>query len=117
MSYTESELVEPTSSRNTGHQVRDGCAITQSKIMTQIFPVGKQHGQEMEKSLRKRNAETTGIQLKGRTQGLGTITEAMEWSQKGPYNYCHLKYPMSRRMSQMKIFTCNHLTKYDDSCA
>jgi hypothetical protein len=28
----ERELVEPTSSRKTGHQVRDGFAIPQSKL-------------------------------------------------------------------------------------
>ena len=30
----EMELVEPTSSRKTGHQVRDEVAIPQSKILT-----------------------------------------------------------------------------------
>jgi hypothetical protein len=28
----EKELVEPSSSRKTGHQVRDGVAISQSKL-------------------------------------------------------------------------------------
>jgi hypothetical protein len=28
----ERELIEPTSSRKTGHQVRDGVAIPQSKL-------------------------------------------------------------------------------------
>ena len=32
----ERELVESTSSRNTGHQVRDGAANPQSKTLTQI---------------------------------------------------------------------------------
>jgi hypothetical protein len=33
MSYSgERELIEPTSRRNSGHQVRDGVAITQSKL-------------------------------------------------------------------------------------
>jgi hypothetical protein len=33
MTYTgDRELVEPTSSRKTGHQVRDGVAIPQSKL-------------------------------------------------------------------------------------
>jgi hypothetical protein len=33
MPYTgERELIEPTSSKKTGHQVRDGVAIPQSKL-------------------------------------------------------------------------------------
>jgi hypothetical protein len=33
----ERELIEPTSSRKTGHQVRDGVAILQSKSQTQNY--------------------------------------------------------------------------------
>jgi hypothetical protein len=35
----EREVVEPTFSRKTGHQVRDGVAIPQSKTLTHIVPV------------------------------------------------------------------------------
>jgi hypothetical protein len=35
----ERELVEPTSSRNTGHQVWDGIAIPQSNFWPTIVPV------------------------------------------------------------------------------
>jgi hypothetical protein len=35
----ERELVEPTSSRKTGHQVRDGVANPQSKLSLIIVPV------------------------------------------------------------------------------
>jgi hypothetical protein len=35
----ERKLLEPSSSRKTGHQVRDGVAIPQSKLLPIIVPV------------------------------------------------------------------------------
>jgi hypothetical protein len=43
----ERELIDPTSSRETGHQVRDGVAIPQYERIT---------GMEMERSLSKRKS-------------------------------------------------------------
>ena len=41
------ELIEPTSSRKIGHQVRDGIAIPQSKTLTHICSCLKElHGQK-----------------------------------------------------------------------
>ena len=48
----ERELIEPTFSRKTGHQVRDGVAIPQS----QLFLCERITGMEMERSLRKRRS-------------------------------------------------------------
>ena len=62
------ELVEPTSSRKTGHQVRDEVAIPQS----QLFLSERIAGMEMERP---------------------DITETMEHSQKGIYHDCLLKDP------------------------
>jgi hypothetical protein len=42
----ERELIEPTSSRKTGHQVRDGVAIPQSKLWPKIVPVWKNYRDE-----------------------------------------------------------------------
>jgi hypothetical protein len=51
------ELVEPTSSRMTGYQVRDGVAIQQSKTLTYNCSRLKElQGQKMEKNLRKRRS-------------------------------------------------------------
>jgi hypothetical protein len=46
------ELVEPTSSTKTGHQVWEGVAIPQSKLI--IFLSERTAGTEMERILRKR---------------------------------------------------------------
>jgi hypothetical protein len=49
----ERELIEPNSSRKTGHQVKDGIAIPQSKLWPIIVPVWKNCRDGMERSLRK----------------------------------------------------------------
>ena len=58
MSYSgERELVELTSSRKTGHQVRDEVAIPQSKILTHNCSCLKElQGKKMVKILRKRRS-------------------------------------------------------------
>jgi hypothetical protein len=69
----ERELTEPTSSRKTGHQVRDWVLIPQSKLCPIIVPVRKscrdRNGEEPEKKKVQQQAQS-GIQLKGRSQGL-----------------------------------------------
>jgi hypothetical protein len=40
---SEKELLEPTSNRETGHWVRDGVAIPQSKFWPIIVPVWKNY--------------------------------------------------------------------------
>jgi hypothetical protein len=69
----EMELVEPTSSRKTGQQVRDGVAFPQSQLWHIIVPVWKnyrdENGEVPEETKVQRQAQS-GIQLKGRSQGL-----------------------------------------------
>jgi hypothetical protein len=63
------ELIEPTSSRKTGHQVRDGVAIPQSQFWPIIVPVWKNYkdgnGEESEEK-KVQWQDQSGIQLKGR---------------------------------------------------
>ena len=83
----ERELVEPTSSRKTGHQVRDGVAILQSKFWPIIVPVWKNYrdgdGEEPEEKKAQRQAQS-GIQLKGRSQGLILLLRLWSTHKKGP---------------------------------
>jgi hypothetical protein len=69
----ERELIEPTSSRKTGHQMREEVAIPQSKFWSIIVPVWKNYGngngEEPEKKKVQQQAQS-GIQLKVRSQGL-----------------------------------------------
>jgi hypothetical protein len=48
------ELVEPPSSKKTGHQVRDTVDLPQSKLLPILFLSERTAGMGMEKSLRKR---------------------------------------------------------------
>jgi hypothetical protein len=50
------ELIEPISSRKTGHQMRHGVAIPQSKLSPKLFLSERTAGMEMERSLRKRRS-------------------------------------------------------------
>jgi hypothetical protein len=52
----EREIIEPTSSRKIGHQVREGVAIPQSKPWPIIVPIWRIIGMEMERSWRKRRS-------------------------------------------------------------
>ena len=69
----EREFMEPTSSRKTGHQMRDGVAIPQSKLSSINVPVRKNYrdgkGEESEGKMVQRQTQS-GILLKGRHQGL-----------------------------------------------
>ena len=71
MCYTgERELIEPTSS--TGHQMRDGVAIPQSKTLTQFLLSDRTAGRKMEKNLRKRRSSDrpNWDPTQGKAQGL-----------------------------------------------
>jgi hypothetical protein len=67
----ERELIEPTSSRKTGHQVRDGVAI--SHLWSITVPVWKNYsdgnGEEPEEKKVQQQAQR-GIQHKEKSQGL-----------------------------------------------
>jgi hypothetical protein len=69
----ERELIEPTSSRKWWHHVRDGVAIPQSYLWPIIVPVWKKYrdgnGKKPEEKKVQEQAQS-GIQLKGRSQGL-----------------------------------------------
>ena len=48
------ELVKPTSSIKTGHQLRDGVATSQSKTDPELFLSERTAGTKMEKRLREK---------------------------------------------------------------
>jgi hypothetical protein len=92
------ELIEPTCSRKTGHQVREGVVIPQSKLWPIIVPIWKNfkdgNGEVPEEKIHRQ--AQSGIQLKGRCQARpDTITEAMECSQKRIYHGFPPKGPTS----------------------
>jgi hypothetical protein len=81
------ELTEPPSSRKTGHQVKDGVAIPQSHLWPIIVPVWKNYrdrnGKEPEEKKVQLQAQS-GIQLKGRSQGLTLILKLRNAHKKRP---------------------------------
>jgi hypothetical protein len=83
----ERELIEPTSSRKTGHQVRDGVATPQSHPWPIIVPVWKNYrdgnGEEPEEKKVQWQAQS-GIQLKGRPQGPTLLLRLWSSHKKGP---------------------------------
>jgi hypothetical protein len=83
MSYSvERELIEPTSSRKTGHQVRDEVAIPQSELWPIIFPVWKNcrdgNGEEPEEKKVQWQAQS-GMQVKERPQDLTLTKMGLSW--------------------------------------
>ena len=69
----ERELIEPTSSRKTRLQVRDGFAIPQSHLWSINDPVWKNYRDGNEEELEEKKIQwqaQSGIQLKRRSQGL-----------------------------------------------
>jgi hypothetical protein len=83
----QSELIEPTSSRKTGDQVRDEVATPQSQLWLIIVPVWKNYrdgnGEEPEEKKVQRQAQSE-IQLKGRSQGLTLLLRLWRVHKKGP---------------------------------
>jgi hypothetical protein len=80
------ELVESTSSRKTGHQVRDGVAILQSKLWPIIVPVWKycrdRNGEDPEEMKVQLQAQS-GIQLEGKPYGLTLLLRVWNAHKKG----------------------------------
>jgi hypothetical protein len=83
----ERELIEPTSSRKTGHQVRDGVAIPLSHLWPIIVSLWKNsrdgNGEEPVKKKVQWQAQS-GIQLKGQSQGLILLLRLQSAHKKGP---------------------------------
>ena len=79
-------LIEPTSSRKTRHQVRDGVAIPQSHVWPIIVHIWKNYwdgsGEEPEEKKAQWQAQS-GIQLKGRLQGLTLLLRLWCTPKKG----------------------------------
>jgi hypothetical protein len=86
----ERELIESTSSRKTGHQVRVGVAIPQSH---NCFCLRELQGWKW-RGAGEKEGSATGPKwdsAQGEVPRPDTITEAMEGSQKGIYHNCLLK--------------------------
>jgi hypothetical protein len=88
MSYSgERKLVEPTSIRKTGHQVRDRVAIPQSNTVTQncscLKELQEKNGEQPEEKEAQQQAQI-GIQLKGRSQGLTLLLRLWPAHKKRP---------------------------------
>jgi hypothetical protein len=83
----EREHIESTSSRKTGHQMRDGVAIPQSQLWSITVPVWKNYrdGNGEKPEEKKVQWQTqSGIQLKGRSQGLTLLLRLWDAHKKGP---------------------------------
>ena len=83
----ERELIEPTPSRKTGHKVRAGVAIPRSQLWPIIFPAWKKYrdgdGEELE-AKKVQWQDQSGIQLKGRSQGLTPLLRLWSAHKKAP---------------------------------
>jgi hypothetical protein len=82
----ERELTEPTSRRQTGHQVRDGGTIPQSHLWSIIVPVWKNYrdwnaGKPEEKKIHWQ--AKSGIQLKDKFRGLTLLLWLRSTHKKG----------------------------------
>jgi len=94
----ERELTESTSCRKTGHHVRDGVAIPQSKLRPIILPrLKEKQGWKWRRSWRKESPATAPKWNPAQVEAPrpDTITEAMGHSQKGTCHDCSLKDPTS----------------------
>jgi hypothetical protein len=82
----ERELIEPTSSRKTGHQVWDGVAIPQSKLWPISVPVWKNYrdgNRQKPKEKKVQQQAQSGIQLRGKSQGLALLLRLWSAHKKG----------------------------------
>jgi hypothetical protein len=103
----ERELIEPTSSRKAGHQVRDGVAIPQSHFWPIIVPVWKNYrngnGEEPVEKKVQRQAQS-GIQLKGRSQGLILLLRLWNTHKKG-----FIMTALQKTQHTAERFRCSYL--------
>jgi hypothetical protein len=88
----ERELIWPTFSRKTGHQMRDGvrtsnegwgCHPTVTSLTYNCSYLKELQGKEPEEKKVQRQAQS-GIQLKGRSQGLTLLLRLWSTHKKGP---------------------------------
>jgi hypothetical protein len=112
----ERELVEPSSSRKTGHQVRDGLVFLQSKLWLIIVPVWKNckdgNREESEEKKAQRQPQS-GIQLKGRPQDLMLLLRLWKFT-KRDLSWLPPERPNTQQKSQMQIFAFSQWTKAAD---
>jgi hypothetical protein len=83
----EKEPIEPTSCMKSGQEVRDGVSIPQSQLWAIFVPVWKNYtdrnGEEPEEEKLYWQGQS-GIQLKGRSQGLTLLLRLWSTHKKGP---------------------------------
>ena len=104
----ERELIEPTSSRKTGCQVRNGVAIPKSHLWLITVSVWIE-----EKKLQQQ--VQSGIQLKGKSQGLTLLLRLWSTHKKGPSMSAFWKTQQEAE-SQMQLFAPNQWTEVADPC-
>lgn len=92
----ERELVEPTSRRKTGHQVRDRFATV--KTLTHncscLKELWDRNGEEPKEKEVQQQGQSR-IQLKGRPQGLTLLLRLWSTHKKGTYHDCPPNDPTS----------------------
>jgi hypothetical protein len=112
--------VEPTSSRRTRHQVRDGLAIPQSKPLTHGCSCLWEPQEQKWRGPWGKGGSVTGLkwdEAQGEVTRPDTTTEAVECSQKGAYHDCPPKGPTSSWKGQMQVIAPNQWTEAADPCS
>jgi hypothetical protein len=104
----EREFTEPSSSRKTGDQVRDGIDTTVISL-THKYSCLKELHENGEEPEEKKGPETGPKcdPAQGEVPRPDTITEAMECSPNETYHDCPLEDSTSSLKSQMQIFAPN----------